>query len=553
MPVDQPPDATSQPLLDYLIIGQGLAGSLLAWELIHRSNQRVLVVDNNNPHAASRVAAGLINPITGRRLAKTQSVDIFLPVAESYYGQLEAFFNCQFFHSKPLIRLFRSDSELERYKRRRRDPEYNAYLGDMFLPGMADEPVKDDNGGFMQLRTGYVDIPLLLEKLRSFLQEKHAYLQSTVEPNAIAWSEKHLSWNQYKARELIYCDGADAVINPAFAWLPFQPAKGDILTLKSSEYVPQHILNDGHWLLPIGKPHCRVGTTYQWEWQTLQPQQSDREELLDAYRRITEDDSAQVVEHATAIRPTTKDKYAFLGRHPDNSNMSIFNGFGSKGALTLPFYVQHFARHLQDNDALLDNVNISRFDVTDSPVTVARRLMAKHLELGDIAIDATMGNGNDTLLMASCVGQNGAVLSFDIQDEALANTKKLLSRFGQLEQVQLIKLGHEQMSEVVPEELRQTVSVICFNLGYLPGSDKSIVTHAPTTLIALTKALNYLRPGGAMIVVAYPGHEGGREELVAVRNFSQKLPSEIFGVKRFVCGTDIESAPQLFIFRLVAR
>lgn len=540
-------------MLDYLIVGQGLAGSLLAWELMERGKKRVLVVDNEDPHAASRVAAGLINPVTGQRLVKTQSVDIFLPVAVSYYEQLEAAFNCRFYHSKPLLRLFRTDSELERYKERRRDPEYSSYLGEMFMPGMADEPVNDENGGFVQLQTGYVDVSLLLEKIGLYLVENDAYLSSGFDTRTVSWSESALSWNQYNARHLIFCDGASAVVNPVFAWLPFQPAKGDVLTLKSSEYVPNNIISDGHWVLPVEKPHCKVGATFHWQWQSLQPQENDRQELLDAYRRITNDEAANVADHATGIRSTTKDKYAFLGRHPDNPNISIFNGFGSKGGLTLPFYVQHYTKHLLEDAMLLDNVNINRFDVTNSPVTVARRIMAKHLEPDDIAIDATMGNGYDTLLLASCVGSRGAVLSFDIQDEALENTEQLLTQFGQREQVQLIKLGHEQMSDVIPEELKQTVSVISFNLGYLPGSDKKTVTHAPTTMIAMTKALNYLRPGGVMVVVGYPGHDGGREELDAVRAFSQKLPSEIFGVKRFVCGTDLDTAPQLYLFRLSAR
>lgn len=152
------------------------------------------------------------------------------------------------------------------------------------------------------------------------------------------------------------------------------------------------------------------------------------------------------------------------------------------------------------------------------------------VKVGDTVIDATCGNGHDTLMLAKLVcgeGHQGLVYGFDLQQCALDNTSLLLDQelnVVQREHVRLLRMCHSKISEVIKSDAH--VSLVAFNLGYLPGADKSITTRTGTTVEALKSAIKVVRPGGVISIIAYVGHPGGREEYQAVRDFSVNLSTE---------------------------
>ncbi len=146
---------------------------------------------------------------------------------------------------------------------------------------------------------------------------------------------------------------------------------------------------------------------------------------------------------------------------------------------------------------------------------VHERLQA-HLAAGDLAIDATAGNGHDTLFLARQVGPSGAVQAFDIQRQAIEKTRERLQAAAQHAQVTLHQVGHEHMAERVPSDWQGRVAAITFNLGYLPGGHHATTTLPATTLAALDQALALLCPGGVLSVLVYRGHPGGQAEADAV-------------------------------------
>lgn len=145
--------------------------------------------------------------------------------------------------------------------------------------------------------------------------------------------------------------------------------------------------------------------------------------------------------------------------------------------------------------------------------------MRSFLRPGDRVVDATCGNGHDTLLMAELVGASGHVWCFDIQDQALANTRQRLAEAGMSERVTLLLSGHEEMRS----HLEPPVKGVFFNLGYLPGSDRSIITRPETTGLALAASLELLEPGGIVAVTVYPGHGGGANERRVVDAWAARL------------------------------
>ena len=151
----------------------------------------------------------------------------------------------------------------------------------------------------------------------------------------------------------------------------------------------------------------------------------------------------------------------------------------------------------------------------DRILPFARLLLEKAVKPGDIAIDCTMGNGHDTVFLANLTGPDGHVYSFDIQQSAVLKTKERLLSTGLDERVTLVHAGHERLQEFVHPDKPVTGAI--FNLGYLPGGDKEIITTAPTTIQAVLQLLDIMEPEGIIVLVIYHGHPGGdieRDELI---------------------------------------
>lgn len=162
-------------------------------------------------------------------------------------------------------------------------------------------------------------------------------------------------------------------------------------------------------------------------------------------------------------------------------------------------------------------------------VELSHELLSKVVGEGSLAIDATLGNGYDTLFLAKAVGSSGKVFAFDIQDIAIRKSLDLLTAHGVDERVELFHHGHEEMDKYISTQ----VQGIVFNLGYLPGQDQRIITEAKNTVTALTKATRLLIPGGLIVIVVYWGHQGGMEEKEAVENWITKLSSQEYDVIKF--------------------
>ncbi len=179
-----------------------------------------------------------------------------------------------------------------------------------------------------------------------------------------------------------------------------------------------------------------------------------------------------------------------------------------------------------------------------SLVQQAHAALVEIIHAGDCVIDATVGNGHDTLFLARGVGEHGKVYGFDIQETALDEAYRRLSEEGLAQRVSLYHAGHEVMSAVLPESIQGRVKAVMFNLGYLPGGDKQRTTGIATTLAALDQARTLLTSGGAISVLAYTGHPGGREEAEAVKAWAMKLSPDFYDVRAVIPKSGAGPAPE---------
>jgi len=162
-------------------------------------------------------------------------------------------------------------------------------------------------------------------------------------------------------------------------------------------------------------------------------------------------------------------------------------------------------------------------------IPFAHQLLEEVIQAKDVVVDATCGNGNDTLFLANLVGEDGQVYTFDVQEQAIQNAKDLLAKNNRAN-VTYIHDSHAKINTYIPEEHVGKISAAIFNLGYLPRSDKSIITKADSTIAAIEQLLAYVKKSGRIVIVVYHGHDGGKEEKDAVLSFVQQLDQQLYQV-----------------------
>ncbi len=323
--------------VDVIVVGQGLAGTALAWQLLRRGHS-VLVVDREPLVTSSRIAAGLVTPITGKRLAISRQFDELLPVATAFYRDIEARLGVWFFHALPCVRLFAYEIELKQYAKSA--DEFAALVCEPDPPLDADW-FDAPRGGFQMPTAARLDTRTYLDASRDHFAELGCYRRATVDVAsdiAVSADGVTLLPLDVSASRLVFCQGFDGAANPYFPAVTFNAAKGEILTLRIPGLAETRVVNRGVWLAPEGGELFRAGATYSWDPLDCEPTAAGREEILTRLRTFLKL-PVEVVGHAAAVRPIIGDRHPVVLWSAEFPRLGFFNGLGSKGALLAP----HFA------------------------------------------------------------------------------------------------------------------------------------------------------------------------------------------------------------------
>jgi len=347
-------------MLDYIIVGQGIAGSMLSWFLM-KENQQLLVVDELNHSSATHVAPGVTNPITGRKFVKTWLADELIPFATSTYHQFEELFQEPLLRPVSIIKLLDSVKAQNDWSARCSSPGYIPYLKNEQVINLDPEKVKNDFGGFEINGGTKLEASKFLTHYRKLLQEKELLLEEKFCFDELEVHDAFITYRGKKARNIIFCEGAGAVKNPYFKFLPFQLAKGECLVLKIEDFYADRVISGEAGILPtfINKDEYFVGATHDWHFNDDQPSEMGKNELLgnlSTFLKVP----YQIAAHKAAIRPTVKDRRPFIGFHPEYRHIGIFNGMGTKGLSLAPFFADHFAGYLVNGTPLMKEVDIKR-------------------------------------------------------------------------------------------------------------------------------------------------------------------------------------------------
>lgn len=342
--------------IDFLIIGQGLAGTALAYLLL-KEGKRVLLYDQPEHNKSSRIAAGLYNPVTGRKMVKTWMGEVIFPKIEPFYREMEAITGKKFLNSQKIYRPFLSVEEQNEWMGHSSEVQIQPFIDKLYTESRF-EKLRDPYGGVSLKQSGWLNVGELLDGMADFFGEslrEEEFLEEQLGWNAGFWN-----YGTIRSEFLIYCNGLGAMKSKFFSFLPFAPVKGEILEVKQ-DFDPQCIVNRGVFRVPLENGNFRVGSTYTWHDLDEGPTDRARNELLEKLHELIRVPVTEVLEHKSGIRPATKDRKPFLGKHPEYENVYIFNGFGAKGVSLIPYFSYMMRDYLLDSKPIHKEVDITRY------------------------------------------------------------------------------------------------------------------------------------------------------------------------------------------------
>lgn len=344
--------------VDYLIVGQGICGTFLSYFLA-QENKSFIVIDKNETITPSKVSAGIINPVTGRRMVKVWMVEEVITFARQAYSDIGNFLNIGTISQKNLIDFFPNTHQREVFLQRIEE-------GDPYLHSF---PEQNQFNQFFNYHLGCGEIrhcytahlETLLPAWRQELKDQNQLLEENFELKNLAINNDHIAYKDLVAEKIIFCDGLSSFANPFFKQLPFAPNKGETIIVEVPDLPDQHIYKKGFVLAPLTTPgQFWFGSNYHWNFEHAEPTREfylQAETHLKAWLKLP----FRILEHKASLRPATIERRPFVGLHPHQKNIGILNGMGTKGCSLAPFFAKQLTDHLMHKKEIMPEADVKRF------------------------------------------------------------------------------------------------------------------------------------------------------------------------------------------------
>lgn len=344
--------------VDYILVGQGLAGSALAMELLRRG-KRVFVFDEPAKNRASVISAGICNPITGKVMTPTYAADLLFPHLQQWYPEAERILNKKFFSPMPIYRPFLSLQEQEQWSIKAGETNLQRFVQKVHRSPMIGGALNDPWGGLELGLSGYLDVKAWVTAVRELLVDQGLYESQFFDEHELTLAEE-VSYRGITADRIVFCNGLAARQSRWFEYLPLRPLKGETLVVRMN-LPADRIISRGAYVVPTPVPgEFVVGSTYEHEPFLTEATEEGKAVLAGRLARLV-NVPVETVHQDWGIRPTVSDRRPLLGGHPKSDKVVIFNGLGTKGVSLAPYFASRLADWMDGIAALPDEVNISRF------------------------------------------------------------------------------------------------------------------------------------------------------------------------------------------------
>jgi glycine/D-amino acid oxidase-like deaminating enzyme len=352
--------------IDFILVGQGICGTMM-YRFLNQAGYRVIVIDQSKNNTASKVAAGVINPVTGRRIVKTWLIDEVMPFAKETYEKISRELKIKAISEVSIIDFFPTPQITEAFKKRyAEDQEYLSFPND---PGNWSNIINYEFGYGEITPAFLVNLPDLLGSYRQHIAEEGKLLEEIFDYEKLELIADRVKYGDLESRHIIFCDGIAGAQNPYFSNLPFAPNKGEAVLVQIDDLSPSHIYKKGFNLVPWKNNIFWLGSNYLWEFEDDTP--------TPGFYRFAENWLKQtlkipftIIDHLAGIRPATLERRPFVGFHPIHTQVGIFNGMGAKGCSLAPFFANKFADSIKTGSALPKDADVKRFS----------RILSRNLE-----------------------------------------------------------------------------------------------------------------------------------------------------------------------------
>lgn len=345
-------------LVEFFIVGHGLAGTMLAFEM-WKNNIEFRIIASPVKSRASMVAAGMINPLVFKRLTKSWMADTLLPVMKEKYREMENWLQTEFFFEKDILKPL-SEQEMQLWLERSKMQEFSSFI--YSVENACEIKELHEAFGYGKVKgSGYVNLTTFLHSAEVFFRKHHLIIDKTfsaedVQPGAESYSIENVS-----ASKLVFCEGYHITKNPWFGFVPLKPVKGEVLLISAPELSEEFILNKKVFVLPVGDQQFKVGSTYDWDDLTEQSTRRGRDSIINRLENLISV-KYSIENQWAGIRPTISDRRPVLGFHPENKNLAVFNGLGTKGVMLAPYFAQQMLRLLTNKNYCVENeADVNRF------------------------------------------------------------------------------------------------------------------------------------------------------------------------------------------------
>jgi len=345
-------------MLDYIIVGAGLAGISFAETLLQ--NKKSFVVFDNRSQNSTKIAGGLYNPVILKRFSQVWNANEQLEIAEKFFQTVEQKLNVQLDYKIPIYRKFFSVEEQNNWFTASDKPNLSPFLSSTIVHKKYN--AIDSPFGYGEvLHTGYVDTAVLLNQYHAYLQKSNLLNDGKFEYDELKIFDDHVEYKDVKAKHIVFAEGFGMHSNPYFNYLPLDGTKGELFIIKATDLDLDVIINTSVFILPLGNDLYKVGATYNWDDKTSIPTEEGKQELIERIKEIISC-NFEIIEHFAGVRPTVKDRRPLLGTHFKHKNLHILNGLGTRGVMLGPAMALDLFEYIETGKPLEKAIDIKRYE-----------------------------------------------------------------------------------------------------------------------------------------------------------------------------------------------
>lgn len=343
--------------VDYIIVGQGLVGTWMSY-YAKAFGKNFIIINDPQTLSATSVASGVINPVTGRRIVQTWMIDVLLPNALQAYTELGIQLNKTILKKAPVVLLHPSLQMKESFEYRlnhdnvylspNNKTDWEAFFKTPFGTGQIDSSF-------------WIDLNTMLSSWRKQLKDLGNYIETYFDIEDLIVHQDHVTWKEYTANHIIFCDGNNSMQNKYFNKLPFAPNKGEALIVEIKGLPKENIYKQSVSIVPWKEDLFWVGSNYEWTFKDNSPSETFKEKMMQALDNFLKVPYT-IVDHITGIRPANTERRPFVGVHPVYPSVAICNGMGTKGCSLAPYFSKQLIEYIENGKAIDAEADIKRFE-----------------------------------------------------------------------------------------------------------------------------------------------------------------------------------------------